>query len=80
MPKPTQLTQAQVKVMSPEAIVASLKAGQLHTLLTTADAPPDPVAVTAAHPDGAITEADLATMTPEEIVEAHRAGRLNHLL
>ena len=70
----------QRSVMSPEQIVAALKAGQLHTLLTTADPPPDPVAVAAAHPDGRITEADLKTMTAEEIVEANRAGRLNHLL
>lgn len=77
---PTQLSKADLGVMSPEQIVDALRAGQLHTLLTTADPPLDPVAVAAAHPEGAITEADLKAMTPEAIVEAHRAGKLNHLL
>ena len=76
---PTQLTKADLSMMSAEQIVAALKAGQLHTLLTTVDPPPDPVAMAIAN-EGRITEADLKGMTAEEIVAAHRAGRLNHLL
>jgi hypothetical protein len=62
-----------------QQIVEARKAGQLHTLLSTSDDPPDPTP-TSAHPDGVITVADLKTMTPEEIVAARRAGRMNHLL
>ena len=76
---PTQLNKTDIAVMCPEQIVDALKAGQLHTLLTNADPPADPVAEAIVN-DGRITEADLKDMTPEEIVAAHRAGRLNHLL
>ena len=79
MSEPTQLSKADISVMTPEQIVAALKAGQLHTLLTTADPPPDPIAEAIVN-DGRITETDLKGMTPEEIVDAHRAGRLDHLL
>jgi hypothetical protein len=74
-----QLTEEDLKGLSPEQIVAAREAGQLPKFLGV-PLPSPPFRPT--NEEGkprAITEADLAQMTPEEIVTGRRAGRLRHL-
>jgi hypothetical protein len=80
MPDPLpQLTEQDVKGMTPEAIVEARKAGQLNEYLGV-PVPPPPFTLT--DEEGKprpLTEADLQAMTPQEIVAARKAGRLRHL-
>jgi hypothetical protein len=80
MPEPLpQLTEDDVRNMSPEAIVASRNAGQLNEYLGVPVQPPPFAPVDEQGQPRAITTDDLAQMTLEQIVTAHRAGQLRHL-
>lgn len=72
-----QLTEQDLKRMSPEQIVDAHRAGRFDELLSN----PKPDAVPPDHPNGPITDpAWLAHMSADEIVAAEAAGRLNTLL
>jgi hypothetical protein len=78
VPEPVrQFTNAEVKAMSPEEVVAAHRAGQLDALMGRM--PAEPVLAERATAECGITPADLATMAPEAIVKARREGRLEHL-
>lgn len=70
-PVSDQLTQEDLKTMTPAEIVEAHDTGKLNKLLgrpVRAELPTFP------------SRADLKRMKPEEINQAHREGRLNHLL
>lgn len=67
-----QITEDELKTMSPHEIVEARNAGRLNQILglPVRDIPAE----------GQLTQEHLAQMTPAEIVEARDAGRLNRLL
>ncbi|MFE6521887.1 hypothetical protein [Streptomyces sp. NPDC057794] len=67
-----QITEAQLKTMSPHQIVQAQEEGRLDALLgrPVHDIPAE----------GQLTEDHLKHMTPHEIVAAQEAGRLDQLL
>jgi hypothetical protein len=74
-----QLTEDDVREMTPEQIVKAREAGQLNEYLgAPAPTPPFKPVDEDGNPR-AITTDDLARMTTEEIVTAHRTGHLRHL-
>jgi hypothetical protein len=69
-----QLTEAALKSMSPEQIVAAYQDGSCAELLGR------PVPVRLAPGSTQLTEAEAAQLTPEQRTEAYQAGRLAGLL
>jgi hypothetical protein len=65
-----QYTEAEIKTMSPEQIVAADDAGQLDDLLGRSRYPST----------GQLTPEHLGRMTPDEIRQANSEGRLAHIL
>lgn len=70
-----QVTESELKRMSPEQIWEAFNTGRLKAIATGQDptAPPP-------WPPGQLTEAELKTMEPRAIVEALQNGRLEALL
>lgn len=76
---PKQLTQADLKGMTSDEIVAARETGQLDAVQQGID--PETYRRPAwMNPNRRIERADLAEMTPEQINEARESGRLNHLM
>ncbi len=69
-----QLTEAQLKSMSPEQVAKAYQDGSCAELLGR----PVPVRLTAG--DSQLTDAEAAQLTPEQRAEAYQAGRLAGLL